>query len=211
MKRYASIFAGLVVVLLLLLALTVMLDIDILNDPEPWMRERSGEVALVGVGLLLADVVFPVPSSFVMTAHGRLFGPVLGTLLSLVGSIGLTMVSYSIGLAGGRWMIRVVPETERAAVERLLARWGIGLIIVTRPLPLFAESVAVMAGASKMSAWKVLLAGFVGSLPAAVFYAIAGAQAQDAVSSTVVIAVVFVVAAGLWWFAKGTEVSPTSE
>lgn len=211
MKRYASIFAGLVVVLLLLFALTATLDIDILNDPEPWMRERSGEVALVGVGLLLADVVFPVPSSFVMTAHGRLFGPVLGTLLSLAGSIGLTMVSYSIGLAGGRWMVRVVPETERAAVERVLSRWGVGLIIVTRPLPLFAESVAVMAGASKMAAWKVLLAGFVGSLPAAAFYAIAGAQAQDAVSSTVVITVVFVVAAGLWWFAKGTEVSPTSE
>ena len=211
MKRYASIFAGLVVVLLLLFALTATLDIDILNDPEPWMRERSGGVALVGVGLLLADVVFPVPSSFVMTAHGRLFGPVLGTLLSLAGSIGLTMVSYSIGLAGGRWMVRVVPETERAAVERVLSRWGVGLIIVTRPLPLFAESVAVMAGASKMAAWKVLLAGFVGSLPAAAFYAIAGAQAQDAVSSTLVIAVVFVVAAGLWWFAKGTEVSPTSE
>ena len=115
------------------------------------------------------------------------------------------------GLAGGRWMVRVVPERERAAVERLLSRWGVGLIIVTRPLPLFAESVAVMAGASKMAAWKVLLAGFVGSLPAAVFYAIAGAQAQDAVSSTVVVAVVFVVAAGLCWFAKGTEVSPTSE
>jgi uncharacterized membrane protein YdjX (TVP38/TMEM64 family) len=211
MKRYGSIFAGLVVVLLLLLALTAMLDIDVLNDPEPWMRERSGGVALVGVGLLLADVVFPVPSSFVMTAHGRLFGPVLGTLLSLAGSIGLTMVSYSIGLAGGRWMKRVVPETERAAVERVLGRWGVGVIIVTRPLPLFAESVAVMAGASRMPVWKVLLAGFVGSLPPAVFYAIAGAQAHNGVRSTVVIAVVFVVAAGLWWFAKATEVSPTSE
>jgi len=211
MKRYGSIFAGLVVVLLLLLALTAMLDIDVLNDPEPWMRERSGGVALVGVGLLLADVVFPVPSSFVMTAHGRLFGPVLGTLLSLAGSIGLTMVSYSIGLAGGRWMKRVVPETERAAVERVLGRWGVGVIIVTRPLPLFAESVAVMAGASRMPVWKVLLAGFVGSLPPAVFYAIAGAQAYNGVRSTVVIAVVFVVAAGLWWFAKATEVSPTSE
>jgi uncharacterized membrane protein YdjX (TVP38/TMEM64 family) len=211
MKRYGSIFAGLVVVLLLLLALTAMLDIDVLNDPEPWMRERSGGVALVGVGLLLADVVFPVPSSFVMTAHGRLFGPVLGTLLSLAGSIGLTMVSYSIGLAGGRWMKRVVPETERAAVERVLGRWGVGVIIVTRPLPLFAESVAVMAGASRMPVWKVLLAGFVGSLPPAVFYAIAGAQAHNGARSTVVIAVVFVVAAGLWWFAKATEVSPTSE
>lgn len=205
MKGYASIFIGIVVVLLLLFALTATLDIDIFNDPEPWMRERSGEVAFVGVGLLLADVLFPVPSSFVMTAHGRLFGPVLGTLLSLAGSIGLTMLSYSIGRAGGRWMTRVAPEAERDRVERVLGRWGVALIIMTRPLPLLAESVAVMAGASKMPAWKVLLAGIVGSLPAAVFYAIAGSQAQDAVSSTVVIVIVCVVAAGLWWFAKTTE------
>ena len=181
MKGYASIFIGIVVVLLLLFALTATLDIDIFNDPEPWMRERSGEVAFVGVGLLLADVLFPVPSSFVMTAHGRLFGPVLGTLLSLAGSIGLTMLSYSIGRAGGRRMTRVVPEAERDRAERVLGRWGVGLIIMTRPLPLLAESVAVMAGASKMPAWKVLLAvsvttalswiagyegGIVGALPA---------------------------------------------
>ena len=38
--------------------------------------------ALLGTGLLVADVVLPRPSSVVMVAHGALFSVVGGTLLS---------------------------------------------------------------------------------------------------------------------------------
>ncbi len=41
------------------------------------MRASGVVAALVGVGLLVADVVLPVPSSVVMLAHGALFGVVL--------------------------------------------------------------------------------------------------------------------------------------
>ncbi len=38
----------------------------------------------LGVGLLVADIVLPVPSSVVMVAHGALFGLRLGAVLSMV-------------------------------------------------------------------------------------------------------------------------------
>jgi uncharacterized membrane protein YdjX (TVP38/TMEM64 family) len=42
---------------------------------------RGTLTALLGTGLLVADVVLPRPSSVVMVAHGALFSVVGGTLL----------------------------------------------------------------------------------------------------------------------------------
>ncbi len=44
----------------------------------------SGTAAGPGVGLLVADIVLPVPFSVVMVAHGALFGIVPGAALSLL-------------------------------------------------------------------------------------------------------------------------------
>jgi uncharacterized membrane protein YdjX (TVP38/TMEM64 family) len=127
-------------------------------------------------------------------AHGRLFGPVLGTLLSLVGNVGLTMLGYGIGLAGRRRINRFVPDDECARAEAMLGRWGLTALILTRPLPLLAESVAIMAGASRMHPGKVMLAAIVGTLPAAVLYALAGAMASSMASGMLVFVLVVLLA-----------------
>jgi uncharacterized membrane protein YdjX (TVP38/TMEM64 family) len=194
MKRYWILFCGLLVVLLLVFVAAMALEIPLLTDPEPWMAERGCGTAAIGVGLLLADIVLPVPSSFVMMAHGRLFGPVLGTLLSLVGNVGLTMLGYGIGLAGRRRINRFVPDDECARAEAMLGRWGLTALILTRPLPLLAESVAIMAGASRMHPGKVMLAAIVGTLPAAVLYALAGAMASSMASGMLVFVLVVLLA-----------------
>ena len=71
---------------LLLFLLVEWLQVPLLTDPSRWLERGGGWAALLGVGLLIADVVLPVPSSLVMIAHGALFGVAWGTLLSLVGS-----------------------------------------------------------------------------------------------------------------------------
>jgi hypothetical protein len=45
---------------------------------------------------------------------------------------------------------RLVTAEERARANRLLERWGTLAIVVTRPIPLLAETVAIMAGASPL-------------------------------------------------------------
>ncbi|MDP9419663.1 MAG: hypothetical protein M3P53_05890 [Actinomycetota bacterium] len=54
-----------------------------LVDPSGYM-DASLAAAALGVGLLVADIVLPVPSSVVMVAHGALFGLRLGAVLSMV-------------------------------------------------------------------------------------------------------------------------------
>jgi uncharacterized membrane protein YdjX (TVP38/TMEM64 family) len=66
-------------------------------------------------------------------------------------------------------------------------------IAVTRPLPVLAESVAVLAGTSPMRWWAAALAGTAGTAVPAVLYAAAG-SAADAVDGALVFLLVIALA-----------------
>ena len=133
-----------------------------------------------------------------MVAHGALFGVLWGTVLSLIGSVGAAVFGFAIGRRGGRLLERVVTPAERARASSILARWGTLAIIVTRPVPLLAETVAIMAGASSMSWRALVLASIAGSLPPALLYALTGAAVADLQNTALMFGVVLAVA-GLFW------------
>ena len=200
MKRYWAIVGAMFAFLLGLFLLVEVTDVPLLMDPSPWLNSRSILVALLGTGLLVVDVVLPVPSSLVMVAHGALFGVVGGTLLSVGGSMGAALVGFSLGRRGGTLLARLVPPEERARADHILSRWGVLAIVVTRPVPLLAETVAIMAGTSPLGWRQVALATLVGSLPPALLYALSGATAAALTSGVLVFALVLLVA-GIFWLA----------
>ncbi len=53
--------------------------------------------AALGVGVLLADAVLPVPSSLVMVGLGAVFGFGGGAVLALTGRVGGTLAGFAIG------------------------------------------------------------------------------------------------------------------
>ena len=167
----------LLVGVLALFLIVEALDVPLLVDPSRWL-ERGGPVAaLVGVLLLTVDVLLPVPSNVVMLANGALFGVVGGSLLSLVGSMGASVAAFWIGRRGGKILDAFVPDSERRRADRLLARWGVAAIVVTRPLPLLAETVMVLAGASPLGWGRAMAAAALGLLPPCLLYALVGATA----------------------------------
>jgi len=198
MKRYLLIAIGLIVFFTILFLIVEALGVPLLSDPTPWMKHGGVVAASLGVGLLIADVILPVPSSLVMVAHGALFGVFIGTLLSLTGSVGAALFGFAIGRRGGKWLERTVTPPERARANHLLERWGALAIIVTRPIPLLAETVAIMAGASSLSWGSVALASLVGSLPPALLYALTGAAVANFQNTSLMFGVVLLVA-GLFW------------
>ena len=198
MKRYLLIMAALIASFMILFLIVEALGVPLLSDPTPWMKHGGVLAAGLGVGLLIADVLLPVPSSLVMVAHGALFGVVVGTLLSLLGSVGAALFGFAIGRRGGRVLERAVTPAERERADYLLARWGALAIIVTRPVPLIAETVAIMAGASRMSWGSVTVASLAGSLPPALLYALTGAAVANFQSTALMFGVVMAVA-GLFW------------
>jgi uncharacterized membrane protein YdjX (TVP38/TMEM64 family) len=200
MRRYLLIAVGLITFFTILFLIVQALGVPLLSDPTPWMKNGGAVAAALGVGLLIADVLLPVPSSLVMVAHGALFGVVVGTLLSLFGSVGAALFGFAIGRRGGRFLERTVTPSERSRANDLLLRWGALAIIVTRPIPLLAETVAIMAGASSLSWGSVVLASLVGSLPPALLYALTGAAVASFQNTSLMFGVVLLVA-GLFWLA----------
>ena len=200
MKRYWIITGLLLAFFLSTFGVMEAMHVQFLQDPTGWMnQQRGGVAAAVGVGLLIADVFLPVPSSLVMIAHGALFGIPMGTALSLLGSVGAAVLGFGVGRRGGPMLARMVTEQEKVRADALLKKWGALAILITRPIPLMAETVAILAGASPMGWGKMTLASIAGSLPAALLYALTGATAKGFANSVLMFGVVILIA-GIFWF-----------
>jgi uncharacterized membrane protein YdjX (TVP38/TMEM64 family) len=125
MRRYLMVATGMLVVLLLMFLAVEAAGVPIRTDPSPWLSAGTVGVATLGVGLLVADVVLPVPSSVVMLAHGAVFGVTVGTTVSTVGAVGAAVVAFWIGRRGGPLLDRLVTAAERDRADRLIGRWGV--------------------------------------------------------------------------------------
>jgi uncharacterized membrane protein YdjX (TVP38/TMEM64 family) len=197
--RYWSLVGAVLAVFLVTFAVAAALAVPLLDDPVPLLHGGGLVAALCGLGLLVADVVLPVPSSLVMIAHGALFGAVLGGAVSLVGGVGAALVGYGLGRwAGPPTLRKVCSAAEQERAGRLVDRWGVLAIVATRPVPLLAETVAVMAGAQRLGLPRVVLASVIGVLPAALLYAVAGAIGWSGATDLVVFGLVLLVAVLTW-------------
>lgn len=198
MTRYLSVMGAMLALFLATFLVVESFGVPLLVDPRPWLSHAGVAAALLGVGLLIADVLLPVPSSLVMVAHGALFGIWVGTLLSLLGSLGAALFGFWIGRRGGKLLTRMVTREECDRANRLLERWGALAIIVTRPVPLLAETVAIMAGTSTLGWGRTALAALAGSFPPALLYALVGATASKFQNTALMFALLLAIA-GLFW------------
>lgn len=198
MKRYLIIMTTMAALFLTVFIIVEMLGVALLTDPSPWMNQGGVAAACVGIGLLVVDVLLPVPSSLIMVAHGALFGVWMGTLLSLLGSVGAALCGFAIGRRGVSMLDRLVTAEERAHADMLLRRWGVLAIIVTRPVPILAETVAMVAGTSSLGWRSIAMAALAGSIPPALLYAVTGAAVANLQSMTLVFGLVIFIAALIW-------------
>lgn len=203
MRKIWLITSGVFAFFLFLYLSIEALGFNALENPSPMLTRGGWLAAALSLGLLVADVLLPIPSSLVMIINGSIFGVTLGALISLLGSVGAMCVGFAIGRRGSRLFERLVTPDERKRFDPLVRRWGALLIIMTRPIPLMSETVAVLAGASPIGFKRALLAAFAGALPAAILYALAGAKAaQDFANSSFMFGVVLLTAGVFYLFGR---------
>lgn len=208
LRRYWAVVFSLAVVFLLLFGIAETLELPLLTDPSAWLASRGLLPALLSIALLVLDIWLPVPASIIMTANGALFGVLPGALLSLTGSVSASLIGFGVGRFGSSMLRRLVTETEYEAARALLERWGIVLILVTRPVPILAETLAIMAGASSFGWGRFALACVAGILPAAFLYALAGATATDMQTGTLAFFIVLLLTGVFWWFGRRLSREP---
>ena len=199
MRSYWLLLALMSGLFLALFGVVEALGLPLLSDPGPWLSGagRWGAAA-IGFALLVLDVLLPVPASLIMVAHGALFGVAGGTLLSLAGALAASALGFGLGRWASASIHRFVPESERRRADLLLRQWGDLAVVVTRPVPILAESVAILAGTSPLSWRRFLVASAGGSLPAALLYALTGATAARLDSAFLMFGLVLLVAALVW-------------
>jgi uncharacterized membrane protein YdjX (TVP38/TMEM64 family) len=200
MKRYWALVIAIVLFFLISFIVVDQLQIPILTDPHYLMQNAGIGAALLGIALLIADVFLPVPSSIIMLLNGALFGILPGALLSLIGAMGADWLGFYLGRAGTAWLNRLVPADQVAQANALLEKWGLIAVIVTRPVPMLAETLTIVAGTSKMSWLEVTLASLAGSLPMVILYAIVGATAATFDGALISFGLVIVIAVIIWFF-----------
>jgi len=202
MKAYSLLFFVLLCFFLLLFLLVEQFQVPLLSDPSAVLNRGGFIAAVVGTGLLIIDIVLPVPSSLIMIANGALFGLVLGGMLSLLGGLGSSLVGFWIGRRSTRLVQRFVPEDERRQADRLMERWGMIAIIATRPIPLVSETLSIVAGGTSLR-WRAMIgASVLGLVPGAAIYAATGVYAVTLESSVWSFVVVLVVALAFWLAGK---------
>ncbi len=202
MKPYLRV-AGMIALLILMSFLLVEAwGVSLLSDPSEWIGRGGLLAASVGGGLLMADIFIPVPSSIIMVAHGAVFGLWGGFMLSLVASVIGWMIGWWLGKKGSVWMDRVVSPTEREKARQYMLRYGMLAIVLSRMLPIVAETVAIMTGAMGLG-WKRVLPAFtLGTIPPALIYAWAGAMAVDLATGLWIAGGVFVLAGVSWYISQ---------
>jgi membrane protein DedA with SNARE-associated domain len=161
------------VVLMILAGVVWLLVPGRILDPVSVIDASAIGVA-IGIAVLASDAVAPVPSSAVMIALGATLGVGAATAVSAAGLVASALIGYGLGRCGAR-MGRVDPATVDKWSAQLLRRGGVVTVIATRPVPMLAETTAIVAGTVRMPLMSFVPAVLAGSLVPAFVYALVGA------------------------------------
>jgi uncharacterized membrane protein YdjX (TVP38/TMEM64 family) len=145
------------------------------------LREYDSWAWALGIALIWADVVLPVPQTAVIAALGIIYGTVLGGLLGSVGLISGGILGYALMRTSARRFVnRWVGRQSLHKMESLFDRAGAWAIVLTRSLPYSVpEAIVFLAGLAGMPMRKFTTALTVGSVPTAFAFAAIGAGWAD--------------------------------
>lgn len=145
-----------------------------------FFRARAAWAGPLGAGLLIADLVLPIPSTGILGGMGVALGWLPAALWGWAGLSLSGLTGYAIGRLGGtRLADRVVDPGVRARHQAQFNDWGSTAIVVTRLLPILPEVFSVLSGLVRMRFSRFVFATLLGSIPPALVYTWLGAQARE--------------------------------
>ena len=142
------------------------------------LREYGSWAWALGVALIWADLVLPVPQTAVIAALGIIYGTLLGGLAGSIGLITSGLLGYLLmRTTAQRFMLRF---GSRRRMESLFDRGGAWAIVLSRSLPYSVpEAMVFLAGLAGMPMRKFATALTLGSVPTAFVFAAIGAGWAD--------------------------------
>jgi len=125
--------------------------------------------------LLAADIFLPVPSSVVSTAAGSLLGVGVGAAVSFVGMTAGCLLGYVIAQRwGAQAAERFVGKEAMQRVRRASLRYGAGVLLLARAIPVLGEASVLFAGLTAVPLPRFVALVSAGNLTLSLTYAAMG-------------------------------------
>jgi uncharacterized membrane protein YdjX (TVP38/TMEM64 family) len=159
---------------------------------------KGPAAGFVGVALLWADLLLPIPSTVVMSALGWKYGAGIGGLLASLGSVLAGLTGYGLCRMIGETAARkLLGAKDYETGHRLFERGGGWIVALSRALPILPEALACVAGMVRMPFRSFFVALLCGSLPMGFLFAAIGAAGREAPAWTLGLNLVL---PGILWF-----------
>ena len=166
-----------------------------------------GVYAVLGAYLIGSLLLVPITVLILMTAV--IFGPVLGSVYSLVGCLAGAAITYAIGVLLGQGLVQRIAGKKWQRLEKKIAQSGIVAVAALRLLPIAPFTVVnVVSGAFKVPLRDYAFGSLLGLAPGIVVTNLFAHQLENAIRhpgpGTIVIlaALVVITALGAVWFKR---------
>jgi uncharacterized membrane protein YdjX (TVP38/TMEM64 family) len=197
-----AVFVAFLVGLFYLFAVARIVSVD---DVRRTVAATGPFAPLTYVAVSAALGAILVPGPILAAGSGVLFGPLLGTFVTLGSAVGTAVITCLVGRRAGRESARGLLGTERAdRLDAQIERGGLWAVVGQRFVPGVSDALASYTfGAFGVLLWQMAIGAFIGAAPRAFVYTALGASigklsaplAYSAIAVWCVTAIIGVVAA----------------
>ncbi|OUM98337.1 MAG: hypothetical protein BAA04_05785 [Firmicutes bacterium ZCTH02-B6] len=148
-----------------------------LEEGVEYLRGFGGWTVVVILALFTVEALLaPVPNWFLMIANGMLFGPWVGSLVSLAGVAVGAMAAFAVARWVARRAIRrLLPAQVLERVDSFSRKNGFAVLLIARLIPFTSSDLwSYAAGLSRIPPLHFLAATVLGDLPAIVLFSFLG-------------------------------------
>ena len=149
-----------------------------------WAGTNKVAVSLIVIAALMADVILPVPNGLTNTLSGMSLGWGLSSIVVWIGLNLGACVGYFLGRMAARPIAKkIISNDEFTNAEKALKNFNTLGLILSRPVPGFAELIVISAGLSKMPFKNFISVVAITNLGVAIVFSGIGAAAIESNSS----------------------------
>lgn len=173
-----ALFAAVLLTLFYLVAIRRVIDIEAVRGTVAATGPLAPLLYIPAAAVLAA--IF-VPGPLLAAGSGLLFGPVLGTVVTLCSAATTAVIAAVIGRRAGRDSARALIGDQWAdRIDEQIRRHGLWAVVGQRFVPGISDAMASYTfGAFGVPLWQMAVGALIGSAPRAFVYTALGASLSD--------------------------------
>lgn len=155
---------------------------------EPIIKLEAWGWIIFLIFMGIQGILVPIPSELVLLTSGLLWGPLLGSIIGIIGSMIAGIITYYVAVLGGRPMVEhFLGEENLEVIDSYIKKYGAGAIVIARAFPFMAfDPISYASGFLKIKFRIYFFATLIGSIIRCIFYAWLGSVMYEGSLSDII-------------------------